>query len=145
MISKNEDSFTDNVQSERKYYESDQDIQPLKVGDNIQNRFLISQKIGEGSFGSVFKVLDRKNNNAQWAMKVEEDEDENSLLEREIKVLIELRKQQGFPQIKFYGQERGYTYCIMTMLGKNLEQIFRKLGGVMTLATVLRLAIQLNR
>lgn len=31
MISKNEDNFTDNVQSERKYYESDEDIQPLKV------------------------------------------------------------------------------------------------------------------
>ncbi|CAK75979.1 unnamed protein product (macronuclear) [Paramecium tetraurelia] len=144
MISKNEDNFTDNVQSERKYYESEEDVQPLKVGDIIQNRFLISQQIGEGSFGSVFKVLDRNNNNATWAMKVEIDEDdENSLLEREIKVLIELRKQQGFPQIKFYGQERGYTYCIMTLLGKNLEQIFRKLGCVMNQTTVLRLAIQM--
>ncbi|CAD8067160.1 unnamed protein product [Paramecium sonneborni] len=145
MIFENEDNFTDDIQSEKKYYESDEDIQPLKIGDMIQNRFLISQKIGEGSFGSIFKVLDKNNNNAIWAMKVESEDDENSLLEKEIKVLIELRKQQGFPQIKFYGQERGYTYCIMSMLGKNLEQIFRKLGGIMNIATVIRLAIQVTQ
>lgn len=30
-------------------------------------------------------------------MKVEEDSDETSMLEREIKVLIDLRKKAGFP------------------------------------------------
>jgi casein kinase I family protein HRR25 len=44
------------------------------------------------------------------AMKVEIEEDDHSMLEKEIKVLIEMRylhnyprKKTGFPQIKFYG------------------------------------------
>ncbi|CAD8142456.1 unnamed protein product [Paramecium pentaurelia] len=114
-----------------------------KVGDLVQNRFFISQKIGEGSFGSVFKVNDQNNNNMAFAIKIQSEDDETNLLEREIKVLIELRKYQGFPQIKFYGQERGQTYCIMQMLGQNLEQIFKKLGNVMNLGSVLRLGIQM--
>lgn len=47
--------------------------------------------IGEGSFGKVFKVLDQKANNSIMAIKVEDDAEETSMLEREIKVMIEMR------------------------------------------------------
>jgi casein kinase I family protein HRR25 len=53
--------------------------------------------IGEGSFGQVFKVVDQKNNSQVLAMKVEDEADDTGLLEREIKIMIELRKKQGFP------------------------------------------------
>ena len=59
--------------------------------------------IGEGSFGQVFKIVDQKNNGQLFAMKIEADGEDSGLLEREIKVLMELRKKTGFPQIKFYG------------------------------------------
>ncbi|CAD8064004.1 unnamed protein product [Paramecium sonneborni] len=143
MISKNNENPMEKKISEKKLNELSDNFQQFKVGDLVQNRFFISQKIGEGSFGSVFKVNDQNNNNAALAIKIQSKDDETNLLEREIKVLIELRKYQGFPQIKFYGQERGFTYCIMQMLGKNLEQIYKALGNAMKLATVLRLATQM--
>lgn len=68
-----------------------------KPGDILQERFLIVELIGEGSFGQVFKTYDQKNNNQVLAIKVEEEEEESSMLEREIKVLIELRRKTGFP------------------------------------------------
>lgn len=37
------------------------------------------------------------------AIKIEDYSGDASMLEREIKVLIEMRKKTGFPQIKFYG------------------------------------------
>ncbi|CAK65798.1 unnamed protein product (macronuclear) [Paramecium tetraurelia] len=143
MFSKKEESAPDNQNSKNILNEFEDKFSPFKVGDLVQNRFLISHKIGQGSFGSVFKVNDQNNNNVTFAIKIQSEDDEKNLLEREIKVLIELRKQKGFPQIRFYGQERGQTYCIMQMLGQNLEQIFKKLGSVMKLGSVLRLGIQM--
>ena len=78
------------------------------------------------------------------AIKIEDYSGEASMLEREIKVLIEMRKKTGFPQIKFYGQERGFIYCIMGLLGRNLESLLRKCGGFFTTATVLRIAVQVD-
>ncbi|CAD8211376.1 unnamed protein product [Paramecium octaurelia] len=134
----------DDFQSKMKHhYESDEDDEELKVGDIIQGRFSISQKIGEGSFGQVYKVIDQKSGDQVMAMKVEVEEEDYSMLEKEIKVLIEMRKKTGFPQIKFYGQEKRFTYCIMTMLGKNLESVVRKCGGNFELGTSLKIAIQM--
>lgn len=63
-----------------------------QVGDTIQSRFYVSELLGEGSFGQVFKVLDRKKNSEALAMKVEyESEDEESMLAREIKIIKELQ------------------------------------------------------
>ncbi|KAM3137169.1 hypothetical protein pb186bvf_010715 [Paramecium bursaria] len=140
----NQDSVDEKlVQTQKIANESEEEYVSIKPGDIIQGRFLINQLIGEGSFGQVYKVTDNKNENQVLAMKVEEDSDETSMLEREIKVLIDLRKKQGFPQIKFYGQEKGFTYCIMTYLGKNLENITRKLGGQLSITTALRVAVQI--
>ena len=77
-------------------------------------------------------------------MKIEADGEDSGLLEREIKVLIELRKKTGFPQIKYYGQERGFIYCIMNILGKNLESVVKKCGGKFSIPTILKLAIQVD-
>lgn len=80
-------------------YDTEEDDDDLKViviierqvGDVIQGRFSISQKIGEGSFGQVYKVVDQKNDGQTMAMKVEVEEEDYSMLEKEIKVLIEMR------------------------------------------------------
>ncbi|CAK95079.1 unnamed protein product (macronuclear) [Paramecium tetraurelia] len=115
----------------------------LIIGDIIQGRFEIHSKIGYGSFGQVYKVIDQKYGNTPYAMKVEFTNQECNLLEKEIKVLIDLRKKVGFPEIKFYGKEKRFTFCVMNILGKNLESVIRKCGGSFSLQTVLRLAIQM--
>lgn len=42
----------------------------LKSGDLIQGRFKIGELLGEGSFGSVFRICDMQNNET-LAIKVE--------------------------------------------------------------------------
>lgn len=44
-----------------------------------------------------------------------------------------LRKKVGFPEIKFYGKEKRFTFCVMNILGKNLESVIRKCGGSFSL------------
>ncbi|CAD8128098.1 unnamed protein product [Paramecium sonneborni] len=65
------------------------------------------------------------------------------MLEREIKIMIELKKKPGFPQILYYGQENHFVYYIMNMLGPNLEITSKKCGGSFSLITMFRLAIQM--
>ncbi|CAD8101575.1 unnamed protein product [Paramecium sonneborni] len=65
----------------------------LIIGDIIQGRFEIHSKIGCGSFGQVYKVIDQKYGNTPYAMKVEFGSQECNLLEKEIKVLIDLRQE----------------------------------------------------
>lgn len=48
---------------------SEPDEAILKCGDMIQGRFRIGELLGEGSFGSVFKIYDT--NNEVLAIKVE--------------------------------------------------------------------------
>ncbi|KAM3135211.1 hypothetical protein pb186bvf_012676 [Paramecium bursaria] len=116
----------------------------MEIGEIIQDRFKVTELIGEGSFGQVYKVVDTKNNNDVFALKVEvEQEEEECMLEREIKILIQLKKKQGFPQIKFYGQESNYVYYIMNLLGPNLEKTAKKCGGTFSIGTVLKVAIQI--
>ncbi|CAK67907.1 unnamed protein product (macronuclear) [Paramecium tetraurelia] len=116
----------------------------LKAGDIIQGRFRIGELLGEGSFGSVFRIYDIQNSNEVFAIKVEQElEEEESMLEREIKIMMELKKKPGFPQILYYGQENHYVYYIMNVLGPNLEITSKKCGGSFTLVTMLRLAIQM--
>lgn len=67
-----------------------------QTGDIIQGRFLIEDLIGEGSFGQVYKVIDQKQNDQILAMKMEEYSQNTSMLEREIKVLIQMRCEKLF-------------------------------------------------
>ncbi|CAD8114736.1 unnamed protein product [Paramecium primaurelia] len=124
--------------------DSEGDEAILKAGDIIQGRFRIGDLLGEGSFGSVFRIYDTQNNNEVFAIKVEQElEEEESMLEREIKIMMELKKKPGFPQILYYGQENHFVYYIMNVLGPNLEITSKKCGGSFSLVTMLRLAIQM--
>lgn len=59
----------------------------------ISDRFKVGELLGEGSFGSVYKVYDTSHKNETLAMKLEydTDEEEDTMLDREIKMLMDLR------------------------------------------------------
>ncbi|CAD8194081.1 unnamed protein product [Paramecium octaurelia] len=138
------ESAYDDKCKEYEIMDSEAEEAMLKAGDIIQGRFRIGDLLGEGSFGSVFRIYDTQNNNSVLAIKVEQElEEEESMLEREIKIMMELKKKPGFPQILYYGQENHYVYYIMNILGPNLENTSKKCGGSFSLVTMLRLAIQM--
>jgi casein kinase I family protein HRR25 len=55
------------------------------------------------------------------------------MLVREIKVMQEMKLDKGFPKLLHYGKYNEYNFIIMTYLGKNLESLLKKCGGIFSL------------
>jgi casein kinase I family protein HRR25 len=55
------------------------------------------------------------------------------MLIREIKVMIEMKNDLGFAKMISYNKENEYNYVVMTMLGKNIDSLFKKCGYRFTL------------
>ncbi|EGR33227.1 protein kinase domain protein [Ichthyophthirius multifiliis] len=65
------------------------------------------------------------------------------MLIREIKVLTELKDENGFARLVAYGKIENYSYIIMSHLGRNLEQLLKICGNKFTLQTALYVADQM--
>ncbi|CAD8181110.1 unnamed protein product [Paramecium octaurelia] len=117
----------------------------LSVGQIIAQKFKLIDKVGQGSFGMIFKTENLETGDI-FATKFEKrDENSNgvSLLVKEIKVLIEVQEFEGFPQIVFYGRDEHYNYFMQTYLGQNLEHLFKKSNYKFSMTTVCRIGISL--
>ncbi|CAD8126886.1 unnamed protein product [Paramecium sonneborni] len=115
----------------------------LSSGSIVATKFRLIDKVGQGSFGMIYKTENMESGDI-FATKFEK-RDENSsgmsLLVREIKVLIEVQDFEGFPQIVFYGRDEYYNYFMQTYLGYNLEQLLKRCNYKFSIQTVLRIGI----
>jgi serine/threonine protein kinase len=118
--------------------------------DNIKNKlednykFLI--ELGSGSFGSVWRVIERKTNK-EYAVKIE-DKNSKSRLKNEYKIYKKLRDYGvsfGIPRVKCYFESSKKCYLLMQLLGKSLDQVLNDLPAPFDLATVLKLGIQITK
>ncbi|CAK86492.1 unnamed protein product (macronuclear) [Paramecium tetraurelia] len=100
----------------------------LYPGQIIAGRFKLIEKVGQGSFGSIFKTENIETGEicASKFEKRESQKNSMSLLVREIKILLELKGIAGFPQILHYGRDENYNFFMITYLGQNLENLIRK-------------------
>jgi len=101
----------------------------------------LKERLGGGSFGQIFYVINQENE-ARVAAKLEK-RSPNATLVREAKVISDLRGQVGFPSLYDYGKEENYNYIIVSLLGLNLEKLFKLCGYRFSLKTVLMIADQL--
>ncbi|CAD8099131.1 unnamed protein product [Paramecium sonneborni] len=117
----------------------------LSVGQIIAQKFKLIDKVGQGSFGMIFKTENLETGDifATKFEKREENQNGMSLLVREIKVLIEVQEFEGFPQIVFYGRDEHYNYFMQTYLGQNLEHLLKRNNYKFSLCTVCRIGINL--
>ncbi|EGR34056.1 protein kinase domain protein, partial [Ichthyophthirius multifiliis] len=116
--------------------------QQFPIGSIIQQKYRIDEKLGNGSFGTIYRIQNIETQET-LAMKLEKrQQNQSSMLVREIKVMQELKLEKGFPRLQFYSKEYDYNFIIMTYLGKNLDILLRKCGGVFSLQTVLNIADQ---
>ncbi|CAD8181495.1 unnamed protein product [Paramecium octaurelia] len=100
----------------------------LYPGQIVAGRFKLIEKVGQGSFGSIFKTENIETGEI-CASKFERRESAKnsvSLLVREIKILLVLKGIPGFPQILHYGRDENYNFFMITYLGQNLEFLIRK-------------------
>ena len=92
------------------------------IGKIFFSKYKAIQKLGEGSFGKVYKA---EYNNEYFAIKFEDKAKGQNLLETEATIMSYL-KGPNIPQIKSFGFSGDYNILVMQLLGKSLEDIFNK-------------------
>ena len=98
-----------------------------EMHDNILNKIFFNkykclQKLGEGSFGCIYKAVYNKE---YYALKFENLERGLNLLENEA-IIMNYLKGPNIPYIKLYGSTSKYNILVMQLLGKSLETIFEE-------------------
>ena len=105
------------------------------------DKYKLVKKLGEGSFGMIFKAESPDGN---YAFKFEKKRpNKRSLLKSESQIMIYL-KGKGIPSIELYKEEDNYNVMIMQLLGKSLEGLLKESKEKMlSLKTVSLIGIEL--
>jgi casein kinase I family protein HRR25 len=91
----------------------------------INNKYKIIEKIGEGSFGSIYKGKNIRTNE-ELAIKIEPIDSNLKLLKNESIIYQYLSNTSGIPSIKWYGRDEENYYMVISLLGKSLQEIKNK-------------------
>ena len=86
------------------------------------SKFRTIKKLGEGSFGKVYKA---EYKGEYFAIKFEDRTKGQNLLETEATIMSYL-KGPNIPAIKSFGYSGDYNILVMELMGKSLEELFNK-------------------
>ena len=93
------------------------------IGQILFGKYTLIEKLGEGSFGSIYSA---KENNNWYAIKFENKNKGQNLLENEAYVMSYLNGPR-IPSVKSFGYSGDYNVLIMELMGKSLEDLFENL------------------
>ena len=91
-----------------------------KSNSIIGRKYKLIEKIGQGSFGQVFKGIDLTNNELV-AVKI--DLVKSKVLVNEAKILKHLSTLSCVPKLKWYGSFNEHKYIVLQLLGKTLLDV----------------------
>lgn len=98
----------------------------IEKGTVICNKFKITEKIGKGTFGDVYKAINIKNNTFV-AIKFEKYDGEYKLLKHEVEVYFQLGDGPGIPKVIWAGlYNSSYRFMTIELLGQSLAQLKQK-------------------
>jgi serine/threonine protein kinase len=107
----------------------------------INNKYKIIEKLGEGSFGSIYKgenVRTREN----VAIKIELIDSQSKLLKNESVIYQFLKDTEGIPCVKWYGKDDKNYYMVLNLLGESLQSIKNK-NHIFSLKLILQIGINI--
>ena len=88
----------------------------------FKKTFTVGDKIGQGSFGAVFRCRNKQSNKA-CVVKVESANAKHPQLRYEARVYKHLKGLDGFPRVFHYSTDGKQNYLVMQSLGFDLEKI----------------------
>lgn len=91
----------------------------------IANRYKISEKIGEGCFGKIYKATNIRTGE-KVAIKTETRDSPSQLLKNESKMLHYLNNTPGIPEMKWYYVDTINNYMVVSLLGESLTSLLHK-------------------
>ena len=111
-----------------------------QIGQVLFSKYTLVKKLGAGSFGSIYSA---KENNNWYAIKFENKNKGQNLLENEAYIMSYLNSPR-IPAVKSFGYSGDYNVLIMELMGKSLEDLFENLPNKkMTIRCVCNLGIQM--
>ncbi|KAI1313869.1 serine/threonine protein kinase [Mortierella claussenii] len=107
----------------------------------IGGEYLVLGKIGEGSFGEVFRATHIATG-VDYAIKREPSNVPHPQLEHEAKMYGQLAGGLGIPKMHWFGKEGMYNAMVIDLLGPNLKQVRRE-NEKFPLSFVIELGVQM--
>lgn len=111
-------------------------------GVTIGGKYRISEKIGNGAFGEIYRGVDTETLD-EVAMKAEKVTSKAPQLRYESKIYVSLAGGTGVPTVHWFGVANRHNIMVMDILGKSLLDLFELCGDKLSLKTVLMLADQM--
>lgn len=113
----------------------------FNTNEIYNNKYKITKKLGSGSFGTVYKAINIKNNN-YIAIKVENNS-KKPRLKHEIKLYKLLENHKGIPKIYSYEKIGNKEILSMEYLGPSLDDLYKFCHYKFSLKTVSMIALQI--
>ena len=107
----------------------------------INKKYKLLDKIGEGSFGVIYKGQNIRTNELV-AIKIESIKNGSKLLKNESIIYQYLINTIGIPNVKWFGKDTHNYYMVLNLLGESLQSIKDK-KEIFSLRFVLELGIKL--
>jgi len=107
----------------------------------INKKYKILNKIGSGSFGSIFKGQNIRTS-AFVAIKVESINNNTKLLKNESIIYQYLKGSECIPNVKWFGKDVNNYYMVIDLLGQSLQEVKDKYY-TLPLNLVLKIGIKL--
>jgi len=115
------------------------------IGKTLDNgRFKLTQRLGSGSFGEIYKAVESGNEGKDLAVKLEKTTEKSAQLKSEYSLLSELKHIDGYPRVYgFYKLGDTHYAMVMQLLGESLEGLFDKCERRFTVKTAIMIAEQM--
>ncbi|KAI8876386.1 binary complex of casein kinase-1 with Cki7 [Backusella circina FSU 941] len=108
----------------------------------VGSHYKIDKKIGEGSFGIIYKGMDLLSKQ-QIAIKFEPRKSDAPQLRDEYKTYKIMAGTVGVPKAYYFGQEGLHNVLVIDLLGPSLEDMFDMCGRKFSVKTVCMLAMNM--